>query len=172
MSKLILFTAVSLDGFIAGPQGEIDWLFADADYGYTEFYASIGSLLMGYKTFETVKNFEGPYPHSDRENVVFSRSAHAPFENVLFVNQDPVEFTTTLKSKMIEDIWLVGGGQLNGLMLQHELIDEIVLSIHPVTLGYGIPFFSNFPYKISSFDLHEARPFPSGMLQVTYRKKA
>ena len=171
MAKLILFTAVSLDGFIAGPKGEINWLFQDADYGFTDFYASIGSLVMGYSTFEVVKNFEGPYPHSDRDNYVFSRSERPPFENVQFINENPADFIRKLKTELLEDIWLVGGGQLNGIMLENNLIDELTLSIHPVTLGHGIPLFHQHPFKVSEFNLKETMSFPSGMIQTTYSRK-
>lgn len=171
MAKLILFTACSLDGFIAGPKGEIDWLFQDADYGYTDFYSSIGSLVMGYKTYEVVKAFGNPYPHLDRDNYIFSRSQHEDYESVKFVKEDPVLFIKGLKERQVEDIWLVGGGLLNGLMLENDLIDEMVMSIHPVTLGHGIPLFAQHPYKVSEFDLAESKAFPSGMMQVTYRKK-
>ena len=171
MAELILFTACSLDGFIAGPKGEIDWLFQDSDYGYTDFYSSIGSMVMGYKTFEVVNAFEGPYPHLDRENYVFSRSKHEDREAISFISEDPVQFIKRLKEEKTDDIWLVGGGLLNGMMLENELIDEMVLSIHPLTLGHGIPLFAQHPFKVVKFDLVNCVNFPSGMIQLTYRKK-
>ena len=171
MADIVLFTASTLDGFIAGPKGELDWLFHDCDYGYADFYESIGSMIMGYKTFEVVKSFDGPYPHSDRKNYVFTRSEREAFEDVKYIRTDPIEFTEELKRKEMKDIWLVGGGIINSMLLHAELIDKMVLSIHPLTIGHGIPLFSNYPCKKCEFKLESAKTFDSGMLQVTYVKK-
>lgn len=73
MPQVVLFIATSLDGFIASPDGTVDWLFHDADYGYTEFMASVDAVVMGRKTWEQAKTFED-VPFAGKQVIVFSRS--------------------------------------------------------------------------------------------------
>jgi len=72
MRRIILFIAASLDGHIARPSSEVDWLFTDQDYGYTEFLASVDTVLMGRKTYEQVLTF-GEFPYQEKQSYVFSR---------------------------------------------------------------------------------------------------
>jgi dihydrofolate reductase len=127
MGKLRLYIAASLDGYIAGPNGEIDWLDAggDLDYGYTDFYASIDTTLMGNSTYQlTLSVPEFPYP--DKTNYVFTRKARPPdTEHARFVSGDIGGFVRSLKEEPGGDIWLVGGGQVNTVMLNEGLIDEV-----------------------------------------------
>ena len=76
LRKVILFIATSLDGYIAGPAGEIDWLFQDQDYGYAEFYESVEYIVMGRKTYETALSFE-EWPHPGKQTFVFTRTGAA-----------------------------------------------------------------------------------------------
>ena len=112
MRKLKLYIATSLDGYIAGPNGEIDWLDigGDADHGYQEFYASIDTTLMGNSTYPLTLTVEFPYP--DKTNYFFTKGTPPQdTAHVQFVSGDIAAFVRSLKEQPGKDIWLVGGGQ-------------------------------------------------------------
>lgn len=165
--KIILFIASSLDGFIAKENGGIDWLFSDNDYGYKEFYNSIGSILIGAKTYRQALTF-GEYPFKDKKVYVFTRQPNLqPVENELFIDGNIIEFTRKLKEKRAKNIWLVGGGEINGIMLEAGLIDEVIISVHPVVLGKGIPLFSNVN-SLKKMKFVSMESYPSGLVQMKY----
>ncbi|WP_013320380.1 dihydrofolate reductase family protein [Gloeothece verrucosa] len=170
MKKGILFIATSLDGYIARKNGEIDWLFTDQDYGYEEFYQSIDITLIGYKTYQQLLTFE-EFPYPDKINYVFSRHHKNQDHNlVTFISTDPVEFVKQLKQASGKNLWLVGGGQMNTLFLNANLLDEIIISIHPVILGEGIPLFAGNPQE-KKLQLIKHQSFESGLIQITYKIK-
>jgi dihydrofolate reductase len=179
MRKLKLYIAASMDGFIAGPNGEIDWLeeaggktdtvpgtSKGEDYGYGEFYASIDTTLMGMETYRVVLTAdELPYP--DKTNYVFTRSGRAdrgdePY--VRFVNEDVAGFTRSLLGESGGDVWLVGGGQINTIMLNEGLIDEVILTSFPVVLGTGIPLFGRGASR-QGFQTVGFQAYDSGLIQ-------
>ena len=164
--KVRLYIAASLDGFIAGPGGEIDWLDAggDADYGYAAFYASIDTTLMGNETYKQVLTF-GAFPYPTKTNYVFTRGAPPPdTAHVRFVSGDIAGFVRDLKEAPGADIWLVGGGQLNTIMLEAGLIDEIILTSFPLVLGWGIPLFAPSDVR-SPFKTVGCQAFDTGLIQ-------
>jgi dihydrofolate reductase len=168
MRKLVLYSAASLDGYIAGPNHEIDWLFSGGDYGYVAFYNSIDTTISGYNTYKLALTF-GSFPYPDKTNYVLSsHHLHEEKTPVEFISENPVGFIKSLKEKPGKAIWLVGGGQINTLMLNAHLIDEMIISIHPIILGKGIALFSGSAGR-SYFELTDTISFPDGLLQVTYR---
>ncbi len=170
MRKIILYTASSLDGFIAGPKGEIDWLPQGGDYGYTEFFASVDTTLMGNATYKLTLKL-GPEECKEKKNYVFAHNPpkkHLPWFE--FVSHDAEDFVRTLKRQKGKDIWLLGGGKLNTTMLNAGLIDEMIVSIIPVILGKGIPLFTD-EAKRSTFKTTAMKSFENGVVQVTMRKK-
>lgn len=168
MRKVILFIATSIDGYIAGKNGDISWLFTEGDFGYNKFYASIGTTIMGYNTYYFIKQF-GKFPYPEKENFVFSRKKREMDLNpVQFVLGDVVEFTRKLKEQEGKDIWLVGGGQINSLLLNADLIDQMILSIHPTALGEGIPLFKDESLNKLQFNLVKHEVFDKGLVQLTY----
>ena len=101
MPKVVLFIATSLDGFIASPDGTVDWLFHDADYGYTEFMASVDAVVMGRKTWEQARKFED-VPFAGKQVIIFSHSQSSANESrIRFVRGDPAttipEINTALR---------------------------------------------------------------------------
>ena len=145
MRKLEFYIAASLDGYIAGPDEDLDWLDAGSgglDYGYREFYDSVDTTLMGnsiYRVALTANKF--PYP--DKTNYAFTRKTLPPdTDHVRFVSGDIAAFVRTLKNETSSYIWLIGGGQTDTVMLNAGLIDEIILTVFPLVLGGRVSMFS------------------------------
>ena len=170
MKQIKLFIASSLDGYIARTNGAIDWLFTDSDYGYNDFYASIDTVLVGRKTFETTLTFESD-PFKGKECYVFSRgNSIQEREQVHGVSGDMVEFVESLKKQPGQDIWIVGGGELLREFLRHNLIDEIILFIHPIILGSGIPLFLQQETE-SHWQTLKTHQYESGLVEIHLQRK-
>ncbi len=166
MRKLKLYIAMTLDGYIAGPNGGIDWLDAggDFDYGYKDFYTSIDTTLMGNSTYKMILTFP-KFPYQDKTNYVFTRDTPPPdTPNVRFVSGDIGAFVRSLKKESGKDIWLVGGGQINTIMLNEGIIDEMILTIFPLTLGEGIPLFAPSAMR-SLFKTVDCETYETGLIQ-------
>lgn len=166
MRKLILYIASSLDSYIARNSGDVDWLFTDQDYGYTDFLARIDTVLMGRNTYEKILTF-GEYPYQATQGFVFSQTPKNNDNNVEFVSTNLEPFIQNLKSLTGKDIWLVGGGQIIQLCLQNNLIDEFIISLHPIVLGDGIPLFPA-PLTTKTLSLQHCKTFETGLVQLTY----
>lgn len=167
MRKVVLFIASSLDGYIARPSGDIDWLFTDQDYGYSEFFASVDTVLMGRKTYEQVLTF-GEYPYQGVKSYIFTKNPHfRPDDNVELVKEDAKNFVDDLRQADGKNIWLVGGSQLTHEFMNRNLVDELILSIHPTILGEGIPLFVN-PTSPQSLNLVKCQSYNSGLVQLSY----
>ena len=166
MRNVILFIATSLDGYIAGPAGEIDWLFADQDYGYTEFLANVDTVLMGRKTYDVSLSF-GEYPYRGTRGFVWSRTRSGQDANVTFVSKDVGPFVSALKQETGRNIWLVGGAELVAECVRHDLIDEFMIFVHPIILGNGIPLFQA-PLPRRTLRVTQLERFSSGLVQLSY----
>ena len=184
MPEVVLYIAASLDGYIARSDGAVDWLDdlpepgdgPDGDYGYGEFFASVGAVLMGRITYEQVLSFDVDYPYPGTDGYVFSRSrAGQRDDNVQFVEfvdgTDMAAFVGRLKAAGKGNIWLVGGGQLVREFLCLDLIDRFELFILPIVLGEGIPMFPP-PSPEMKLDLAGCRSYGNGMVWLTYRRGA
>lgn len=168
MRKIRLFIASSLDGYIARKSGEVDWLFTDQDYGYTEFFNQIDTVLIGSKTYQQMLGF-GEYPYQGKKGFVFSNSLQGKSDdNVEFIGGDLQGFINTLRQSSGGDIWLVGGGQIIYYFIRHGLIDELILSIHPIILGDGIPLIWKDSSLETLLELKNVKTYDSGLLQVFY----
>jgi len=169
MRKLKLFIASSLDGYIARPNGAIDWLPTDGnDYGYHDFMATIDTTLMGGKTYRDVLSF-GEFPYTHLENYIFTRHrGMKKMHNVKFVSDQICHFTRDLKRQAGKDIWLIGGGEIIAELYNVGLIDEYIISIIPVILGKGIPLFISLERQ-ENLKLTHSVSYPSGVVQVTYQ---
>lgn len=175
MSRVVLYIAASIDGYIAGSDDQLDWLDSvggtEEDYGYHTFYQSIDALIMGRRTYEITAGFE-KWPYAGKPSVVLSRNPLANARpDVTVVNQSPAEAIDSLAAAGHQKIWLMGGGQLTVNMLQSGLIDDIILSIIPMTLGAGVPLFPHGKSQQTMFDLLRASNYPTGLVQLHYKKR-
>lgn len=168
MRSLVLNLAVSLDGYIAGPNGEYDWCFTDADYGITDFLKSVDCTVMGGTSYRLLLEAGTPYP--EFTNYVFSRTEKSsPYSNVVFVSDDIPTFVKSLKQKKGKNIWLFGGSEIIQPLMQEDLVDELILSIHPIILGGGIPLFKSLDER-KIIRLTDSITYPSGLVQLIYKK--
>lgn len=171
MTKVIYYVAVSLDGFVAPPDGSVDWLAPynaeDEDYGFGEFYKSVDALIEGSKTYEQALTF-GDWPHPGKPCwVVTSRTFESRQPEVHFTSACPVELVKQISGHGHERVWLVGGSRLAASFRAAGLIAEYVLSIIPVFLGAGRPLFAG-SAPMENLRLVESKPYPSGLVQLTY----
>jgi dihydrofolate reductase len=166
MREILLNVAITLDGFIAGPNGEYDWCFAADDYGMTEFLQSVDTILMGRKSFEIALEYGELYPK--KEVIVLSTTMQrSPFPNVEIVKGNIPDFVKSLTLQEGKNIWLYGGAVITAVLLENNLIDEFHLSVHPIILGNGIPLFKN---TKRSLKLVRSISYPSGLVQTIYKK--
>ena len=169
MRKVILYIASSLDGFIARSDGSVDWLFTDGDCGYASFYKSIDTVVMGRKTYEQALTFED-HPFKGKATYVFSRTKPgATDKHMRYVSGDVGEWVRGRRETPGKETWLVGGGELVQTFLAKNLVDEIMLFVHPILLGSGIPLFLPLP-EVTPLRLVRCVPYDNGLVQLHYMK--
>ncbi|MFN7160054.1 MAG: dihydrofolate reductase family protein [Candidatus Gracilibacteria bacterium] len=169
---ITLYIAQSIDGYIATPDGSVDWLSPfeglEEDYGYKVFLDTVDTLIIGRKTFDQIVSF-GVWPFFDKKVYVLSRN-NAPEnipEGVTFFK----EFEEIKKVMEVSkgNAWLVGGGEIIKLFLESSSIDELILSTIPVMLGDGIPLFPKGSYK-GNWSFSEIKTYKNGLITAIYNK--
>ncbi|MCU1299940.1 MAG: hypothetical protein JWQ87_224 [Candidatus Sulfotelmatobacter sp.] len=171
MRKIILSLGISLDGYIARPDGSVDFLFMPKGYSMASFFATVDTAIMGRKTLEAgLKMNGGSLPDYSIAYYVYSRSKPpGKCDGWTFVNESPAAFIAKLRKRPGKDIWLMGGGELLRDFLKADLVDELHLGIVPVLLGKGIPLFpSGFPQR--DFALVENKTYSKGMIAPKYKR--
>jgi dihydrofolate reductase len=172
MRKLTLGLANSLDNYIARADGACDWLMWDEETAAISsvYLQTVDTFLIGRKTYEVMlANGSSSYPGFKR--YVFSRTLPAsPDPNVEIIAEDAEAFVRRIKGEAGQGICLYGGGELARSLFLANLIDEIVLNIHPVLLGSGIPLFHETRRQID-LELLDCKPCSHGKILVTYRVK-
>jgi len=168
MKKVILGVAVSLDGFIEGPNGEYDWCFTDQDYGMSDFFKQIDTIVMGRKSYELASSMEGSSPWKGITTYVYSNTLTAvKGKDTKLVSGDLVAETKKLKNAPGKDIWLFGGAQLTTLFINEKLVDELWLAVHPILLGSGKALFHDITGRLN-LNLLESKSYETGLISIKY----
>jgi len=176
--KIILDLAVSLDGFIEGKNGEVDWCIMDPEMEFTNFLNQIDTILYGRKSYDLWGQYTPTTGAPDdekemwalvhsKEKYVFSRMQKGSDSKAIFVNKNIREEVNKLKNNPGKDIWLYGGASLITTFIDLGLVDEFRLSVHPVVLGEGRPLFVDIKQRIN-LNLMNTRTFSSGVVQLIY----
>ena len=171
--KVIVHIAASADGYIARPDGDLEWLTSrpapEGFYGMNAFMKSIDTLLLGRKTYEVSLSLGGKFDSKNR-TIVFSRHPAPPDapSGVEFVSGAIGSVVSSLRDQAGKDIWLMGGGELIASFLDEQAIDEFVVSVAPVFIGDGVPLIAR-RYRHVPLDLQSVERFEDGVVQLHYR---
>jgi dihydrofolate reductase len=171
MRQVIYGGAISLDGFLAGPDESIDWLrYSDESAKLmAESFVGVDAMLMGRKTFEFAQRMGGGPPMKGVTTYVFSRTMASLPEGAAgqLVSEDATRFVRGMKGQKGGKILVMGGGELGSALIEARLVDEIGFSIHPVLLGGGVPAFRPFERRVD-LALVEARAIAPQCVLVRY----
>jgi dihydrofolate reductase len=171
MRNVVLGLGISLDGYIARPNGAVDFLFMPKDYSMAGFFASIDTAIMGRKTYDVAQSMGGgSFGGSKMVSYVFSHTLPpGERDGLIFTNQSPATLISELRKRPGKHIWLMGGGELARDFLKADLVDELYLGVVPVLLGEGIPLFpSGFPQR--DFSLVENQTYSKGLISLNYKR--
>lgn len=168
--KVILYIAMSLDGYIAKHDDNIDFLTVvdspGEDYGYASFLKNIDTLIWGRKTYDKVLSFGIDFPHKERKVYVLSRTKTGRDENVEFVD-NVQDLIIELRKSPGMDIYCDGGSELVFELLKHSLIDRMIVSVIPYLLGSGIRLFKE-GFTEQNLKFRQSVSYPSGLVQLWY----
>lgn len=178
MRKVILDLATSLDGFIEGANGEIDWCIMDDDMDFDGFLSTIDTIFYGRISYDTWGNFV-PGENTDKAEVQFWKNIHSKKkyvfssqnredEKATFINTDIAKNVADIKQQSGKDIWLYGGASLIKTFIESGLIDIYRISVHPTALGSGKPLFEDLKERLN-LELIKTNIFRSGVVQLIYK---
>jgi len=163
--KIIINLCTSLDAFIEGANGEIDWCLMDQDYGMTAFLNRIDTIFFGRKSYEQLLTL-APNAFADKNKVVFSTSLKSYKPDVL-ISSNMEQTTQEILNSEGKDIWLFGGASLITDMMNSDLVDEMMIAVHPLILGGGKPLFVDIETR-KQLKLMDTVTYSTGLVQLIY----
>lgn len=170
--KIIFRGATSVDGFIARPDGSVDWLDrppVKGNYGLNEFDRSIDTCILGRKTYDFALSHGMPDAHPGKKNYVFSRTLKkAASPKVMVVNGDVSAFAERLRGEKGKNIWLMGGAEVVASFLDCGQLDEFIIDVIPKMIGEGIPLVAP-RHRDLSLKLLATKDFADGVVQLHYQ---
>jgi len=175
MRKVILAAGITLDGYIARPDGATDYLVMTKESSavMSKFFSTIDAMVMGRKTYDAAMAIMGGVyqpPGPRTESYVFSRS-QPPGERggVIFTNESPAAWLRKIRKRRGKHIWHAGGGELARSFLEADLVDEMFLGVVPILLGDGLPLFPP-RFRQCDFTLVENKTYSKSQISLTYRR--
>ncbi len=148
MKKVVLYIAMSLDGYIADKEGKVDWLKGQNAKEenidtYSSFIKEVDTVIMGRNTYKQIITELSPnqWIYHDLTTYVITHRKLPPTENIKFIQENPYDLVKRLKKEQGKKIWICGGGKIVQSLLKEKLIDEYNIAVIPVILGAGIPLF-------------------------------
>ena len=176
--KITVYVATSADGYIARPDGDVEWLNRrpdDVDYGMREFYETVDTIVMGRKTYDWAVDYfrkigktKGLFD-TTRTHYVFS--SHPPedhLDEVSFVSEPVKAFAQRLRRTAGKHIWMMGGGEIIASFLDAGEIDEFDIHVIPVFIGEGIPLIAP-RHRDVALRLLSSQGFPDGVVRLRYK---
>ncbi len=171
--KVILYIAMSLDGYIAKKDGDLGFLSMvekeGEDYGYTDFVSTVDAVIVGRKTYDKVLSMGYDFPHSNKDAYIITRTARDPIGSVKFYTGSLPALVAELKAKQGKHIFVDGGAEIVHELLKENLIDEFYISIIPILLGDGISLFKDERPELK-LKLISTKQFETGLVQLHYLK--
>lgn len=150
MRKVILYIAMSMDGYIAKNNGDVSWLGGDGSNpeamgSYPLFYETIDTVIMGWNTYHQIMTelSPGSNPYEGKISYVFTHKQKENRPDTVFVNEDVFKFILALKNQPGKNIWICGGANIVWQLMKNDLIDEYCISLIPTLLGKGVKLFSD-----------------------------
>jgi dihydrofolate reductase len=167
MRQVVYSVAMSLDGYIAGPHGESDWIVMDPEIDFEAIFARFDAIVMGRKTYEITRTQQGG-SMAGVTSYVFSRTLMQADCRGVTISDDPSQTIPALKEQAGKDIWLFGGGELFRSLLELGLVDRVSVAIVPVLLGGGLPLLPDSASR-TQLRLEEERVYPkTGTVSLEY----
>lgn len=167
MRQVVYSVAMSLDGYIAGPHGESDWIVIDPEIDFQAMFARFDVILLGRKTYEMTRTQQGG-SMPGVTSYVFSRTLRQADCRDVIVSDDPSQTIPALREQAGKDMWLFGGGELFRSLLELGLVDRVSVAIVPVLLGGGLPLLPNSSSR-AQLQLEEELVYPkTGTVSLEY----
>ncbi|MBL7900762.1 MAG: dihydrofolate reductase [Bacteroidia bacterium] len=171
--KVIVYIATSLDGYIAKPNDDLDFLSIveqeGQDYGYADFIKTVDTVVVGRKTYDKVISMGFDFPHADKNAYIITRTPRPNIGSVKFYTEDLKALVDKLKTEKGKNIFCDGGAEIVNELLKHDLIDEFIISIIPILVGNGTKLFKdNRPEQ--KLELISVKSFEKGLTQLHYKR--
>jgi dihydrofolate reductase len=171
MSKTIIYTSMTLDGFIAGKNDDLSWLepYMGVDYGYKEFYDGIGAIILGKRTYDhIVRNWDWPYGNIPAFILSSAELGDVPKgAEVIKVEGDIADVLARAKARTDKDIWIGGGAHVMQEFLNKQLADELHLTLVPTMIGEGVRLLDNVR-TADALKLKQTTTYDKGLVQLIY----
>ncbi len=165
MRRIRYSVACSLDGYIAGPNGEYDWIIMDPEIDFSALFAQFDTVLVGRRTFEGMAG--GPAMPGIKSYVFSTTLRQSDYPDVTIVSGEPEKLVAKLRASPGKDIWLFGGGLLFRSLLEAGLVDTVEVALMPVMIGAGVPLLPGGAIQ-SKLKLTGHRIYGSGIVSLEY----